>query len=642
MVIPLHPDHCRLRRPRAAGTVFCLKVGRDLPAMAKPPFSGNLGDRIFKNISAQEWDRWKKQATILMNHHNLSMADPEHRHFLMEQMEEFFFGESAQPPDWVPPGQGGKGGGGGGKGAPAARKRSERRTAPRGCCSSRVYRLGHAPSGIAWPLAFLRRAGLDAETLDLAVEPFSSERAAAADVVVIGADAHRAPPRRAVAERVRAANRRAHVCFHGLYASLNADALLEGPADSIAAGECEDTLVELVRALGSGRSAEDVPGLTTRGRRVAPVRARLSFPVPDRTTLPPPARYAGYHHDGDTDAAAYVEASRGCLHLCTPLPHPAGLRRAVLRRPAGDGPGGHPPAGGGGRDAHHLRRPGLPQRSGARAEGGPRRARGVPAADLRLHRQGRAHPEAARPLPRAGARSGCVFMISAVESLSDTVLTILEKNHTAADVEEALAIVRDAGITFRPTWVPFTPWTTRDDYLEILDFVEEHGLIDNIDPVQYSIRLLVPPGSYLLDDARCCRTGSGRWTRRRSATAGRIPTRGMDRSRRRSPPWWSATPGRGRGHGGDLLPGAGAGPRRRAVRWPDPRPAARPRSSAAAVERTVVLLSGADRGSVRPRGTLGGRQPHLGDDLEPQAAVRARSAASTASGVSPRAKMNPR
>ena len=109
---------------RAAGTVFCLKIGRDLPAMAKPPFPGALGERIFKNISEQGWDLWEKQATILMNHHGLSMADPEHRHFLMEQMEEFFFGEGAQlPADWVPPTAGGKGGGGGGKGAPAPRRK---------------------------------------------------------------------------------------------------------------------------------------------------------------------------------------------------------------------------------------------------------------------------------------------------------------------------------------------------------------------------------------------------------------------------------------------------------------------------------------------------------------------------------------
>jgi hypothetical protein len=98
--------------------------------------------------------------------------------------------------------------------------------------------------------------------------------------------------------------------------------------------------------------------------------------------------------------------------------------------------------------------------------------------------------------PELGA-SGCVFMISAVESLSETVLTILDKHHTRADVVEALAIVRAAGITYRPTWVPFTPWTTRQDYRDILDFVEANGLIDHVDPVQYSIRLLVPPSSYL-------------------------------------------------------------------------------------------------------------------------------------------------
>ena len=104
--------------------VNCSRCGQTKPGFERPPFPGALGERIFKSISQQGWDLWEKQATILMNHHGLSMADPEHRHFLMEQMEEFFFGEGAQlPADWVPPGQGGKGGGGGGKGAPAARKK---------------------------------------------------------------------------------------------------------------------------------------------------------------------------------------------------------------------------------------------------------------------------------------------------------------------------------------------------------------------------------------------------------------------------------------------------------------------------------------------------------------------------------------
>ncbi len=96
------------------------------------------------------------------------------------------------------------------------------------------------------------------------------------------------------------------------------------------------------------------------------------------------------------------------------------------------------------------------------------------------------------------ARCGCLFVISAVESLSDEVLMHLEKGHVRQEVFEALAILRQAGIALRPSWVPFTPWTTLEDYLEILAFVEHERLVDHIDPVQYAIRLLVPPGSGLL------------------------------------------------------------------------------------------------------------------------------------------------
>ena len=59
------------------------------------------------------------------------------------------------------------------------------------------------------------------------------------------------------------------------------------------------------------------------------------------------------------------------------------------------------------------------------------------------------------------------------------------------------------GIPLRPSFVAFTPWTTLDDYLEMLDFVETHGLIQHVDPVQYSIRLLIPPGSTLLELPDC-------------------------------------------------------------------------------------------------------------------------------------------
>jgi hypothetical protein len=96
------------------------------------------------------------------------------------------------------------------------------------------------------------------------------------------------------------------------------------------------------------------------------------------------------------------------------------------------------------------------------------------------------------------ARLGCLFMVSAVESLSDTVLAQLEKGHTRADVFQALAVVGDAGIALRPSLVSFTPWTSLHDYVDLLDVIEAEGLVDHVDPVQYTIRLLVPPGSALL------------------------------------------------------------------------------------------------------------------------------------------------
>jgi len=99
------------------------------------------------------------------------------------------------------------------------------------------------------------------------------------------------------------------------------------------------------------------------------------------------------------------------------------------------------------------------------------------------------------------AETGCAFVVSAVESLSDVVLANLEKGHTRADVVVALDILRRAGIALRPTFVPFTPWTTLADYLDLFNFVEAEGLIDHVDPVQYTLRLLVPPGSLLLSRA---------------------------------------------------------------------------------------------------------------------------------------------
>ena len=83
--------------------VHCVKLGRELPGLEKPPFPGPLGQRIYENISQQAYDMWPAQSTLIINHYGLNMADPEARKILREQMEEFFFGSDAQMPEgWIP------------------------------------------------------------------------------------------------------------------------------------------------------------------------------------------------------------------------------------------------------------------------------------------------------------------------------------------------------------------------------------------------------------------------------------------------------------------------------------------------------------------------------------------------------------
>ena len=95
--------------------VNCVKIGRELPGMDAAPFPGELGDRIYNTVSQQAWDMWKEHQVLIINHYGLVLADPQARQFLMEQLQEFFFGEDAQMPEgWTPegtPGAGGKGGG---------------------------------------------------------------------------------------------------------------------------------------------------------------------------------------------------------------------------------------------------------------------------------------------------------------------------------------------------------------------------------------------------------------------------------------------------------------------------------------------------------------------------------------------------
>jgi len=361
------------------------------------------------------------------------------------------------------------------------------------------YELGHQPLGVAWPAAVLEARGYRPALLDVSMDPFDGIRAAAARVAAIAVPMHTALRiGLGVAERIRKVNPGCHVCFFGLYAGLNAEHLLAHGADSIVSGEPETPLAGLIEALEAGGDWRAVPGVTSSGRRAAPHLARVPLPVPSRGALPPLARYVKLERDGARVVTGYAEASRGCLHLCThcPIPPVYGGRFFAVPLPVCLADVRQQVAAG----ARHITF-GDPD-----FLNGPTHAMRVARA---LHRE---FPEVTfdftakvehllrrRALLPELAELGCAFIVSAVESLSDTVLRHLDKGHSRVDVVEALAAAREAGIPLRPTWVAFTPWTTLEDYREMLDFAEAEGLIDHVDPVQWGLRLLVPPGSLLLD-----------------------------------------------------------------------------------------------------------------------------------------------
>lgn len=361
------------------------------------------------------------------------------------------------------------------------------------------YELGHQPLTLASPLATLRQAGFEPVTVDTSVDDLTDAAVSAARLVAISVPMHTALRLGThIAKRVRARNSAAHICFYGLYASLNADFLLDGLADSVIGGEYEQALVSLARALDSGQPVQ-VEGVRTREHASAPVLARIPFEVPARDTLAGVRHYAHLVRGDEVVPAGYVEASRGCLHTCAhcPITPVYNGRFFVVPRTV---------------VLEDIREQ---ARAGVRhiTFGDPDFLNG-PGHSLKIVRAMHAdmpwltfdatikveHILERREVFAELAELGCAFVVSAVESLSPSVLSHLKKGHSRQDVVEALRVLDEAGIPMRPTFVAFTPWTTAEDYLELLDFVLEQGLIENVDPVQYSIRLLIPPSSALLAD----------------------------------------------------------------------------------------------------------------------------------------------
>jgi radical SAM superfamily enzyme YgiQ (UPF0313 family) len=361
-----------------------------------------------------------------------------------------------------------------------------------------TYDLGHQPFGLASPAAWLRREGADVQCADVAKDRLADEAIQAADLVAFHLPMHTATRLAApLIRRVRALNRAARLCAYGLYAPLNAKWLRSIGVDVVLGGEFEEELATIAReVIGAREPGRDVPGPSLPS---VPSLPRLHFLVPDRSTLPPLARYATLQMgDGTSRIAGYTEASRGCRHLCRHCPVVPvynGQFRVVQADVVLADVAAQVAAG-----ARHVTF-GDPD-----FFNGPTHALGI------VEAFAAAHPTVTYDvtikiehllqhrdlLPRL-RDTGCLFVTSAVESLDDRVLAILEKGHTRADFLEAVALCRREGLTLVPTFVAFHPWTSLESYCDLLDTIEALDAVEHVPPIQLAIRLLVPEGSRMLD-----------------------------------------------------------------------------------------------------------------------------------------------
>ena len=282
---------------------------------------------------------------------------------------------------------------------------------------------------------------------------------------------------------VRKLNPDARLCCYGLYASVNEEMLRGIGVIHVIGGEFEQALVDAI----AGRTiAEPV------------ILDRLAFRVPDRTTLPVLGEYAGLVTAGGSKVVGYTEASRGCKHLCRhcPIVPVYNGKFRVIQRDVVMADVRQQIAAG----AQHVTF-GDPD-----FFNGPTHALAIVAAfheefpdityDVTIKIEHLLkHREALAELKR----TGCLFITSAVESVDDGLLLRLDKGHTRADFIAALELMRAHGLTMVPTFVAFTPWTTRYNYLDLLRTIRELDLIEAVAPIQLAIRLLIPAGSKILE-----------------------------------------------------------------------------------------------------------------------------------------------
>jgi len=358
-----------------------------------------------------------------------------------------------------------------------------------------TYELGRQPFGLASPAAWLKKRGHELVCFDLSRQALDESVVREAGLIAIYLPMHTATR---LASRLiptlRQLNPGAHLCCYGLYAPMNEGYLRSMGVGTILGGEFEAGLVHLAERIArdgrNGHTAQVEPKISLE---------RLAFEVPDRAGLPAIGGYAHLVIPGDGyRVVGSTEASRGCKHLCRHCPIVPvynGTFRIVQRDVVMEDVRRQIAAG-----AQHI------------SFGDPDFFNGIKHAMELVEEFHREFPEITydatikiehlrkyeQHLPRL-RETGCLFVISAVESVDDAVLEALDKGHTRGDFLHVARTFRALRLTLHPTFVPFTPWTTAERYIELLQTIYEESLVENVAPIQLGIRLLIPEGSKMLE-----------------------------------------------------------------------------------------------------------------------------------------------
>lgn len=379
-----------------------------------------------------------------------------------------------------------------------------------------TYEMGRQPFGLASPAAWLGEAGATVRCLDLSIDPLDAEAIRQAHLVGFYVPMHMgtrmAVP---VIEQVRRLNPQAHLCAYGLYAPVSVDYLRRLGVNTALGGEFESGLVELARRLDQEQSKQESRTIVLDSKKREGLEnnlarngkgedgvislARQVFITPERGGLPDLRQYAHLvGADGRQRIAGYTEASRGCKHTCRHCPIVPvynGRFRIVQReivladiRQQVQAGAQHITFG----DPDFFNGPGhaIPLVRALRREF-PHLTYDVTIKVEHLLKH-------ANHLP-ALKQTGCLFVTSAVESFDGRILEIFDKQHTPANFETALKLCREMDLLLTPTFVAFTPWTTLASYRHFLRELVRLELVDQVSPIQCAIRLLIPPGSKLLE-----------------------------------------------------------------------------------------------------------------------------------------------